>query len=78
MGVYSLGVGAAKRRVASIPQGCPFSMLFLGFLKAAWISAVREVEPSAVPRSLADDAMALTAQADGETCEQHAARHAAV
>ena len=54
---YTMGLGATVQRVISIPQGCPFSMRFLGMVVAPWCRATRTAYT--IPRVLADDMAAL-------------------
>ena len=47
------GLGEAHRRLLSIPQGCPWSMMKAALLKRAWVMSMRMVGTRA--RALADD-----------------------
>ncbi len=47
----TLGDGHVDR--ASIPQGCPFSMVLVALLMRPWVSLMREC--GVKPRTLADD-----------------------
>eukprot|EP00974_Lingulodinium_polyedra_P050360 4842455-Lingulodinium_polyedra.AAC.1 len=46
------GLGAPEKHRCGIPQGCPFSMMFVALLSRPWVLAVRRV--GAIPRVLAD------------------------
>ena len=50
---YARGLGRARSRYTSLPQGCPFSMRFLALMMEPWHQQIKLYE--AVPRSLADD-----------------------
>jgi hypothetical protein len=47
------GIGPARTRGRSIPQGCPFSMAFLALVLRPWCMAMRDL--GLQPRVLADD-----------------------
>ena len=47
------GLGEAHRHHVSIPQGCPWSMTFVGFLTRPWVLKCTKL--GATPRILADD-----------------------
>ena len=57
---YATGLGAPRRRVGSIPQGCPFSMRILALITRPWCELVRL--SGVIPRVLADDLMMLAIQ----------------
>eukprot|EP00969_Alexandrium_andersonii_P018737 818149-Alexandrium_andersonii.AAC.1 len=64
-GSYGQGVGSLHRRVQSIPQGCPMSMMVLTLTTAAWInslSAGQGEDATHIMRVLADDILV------GSTC----------
>ena len=50
---YALGLGRARNRYTSLPQGCPFSMRFLALMMVPWHQQIKIY--GAIPRSLADD-----------------------
>eukprot|EP00969_Alexandrium_andersonii_P370575 15477569-Alexandrium_andersonii.AAC.1 len=47
------GLGEAYTKACSIPQGCPWSMLFAAYIMRPWIARVKSF--GAFPRVLADD-----------------------
>eukprot|EP00969_Alexandrium_andersonii_P115365 5102020-Alexandrium_andersonii.AAC.1 len=55
--IYASGVGSPKPRRCAIPQGCPFSMLFLSLLTTVWLAAVRQQHQGVFARVLTDDLM---------------------
>ena len=55
------GLGAPHFKPCSIPQGCPFSMMFIGFSFHPWVALMKTLQVK--PRGLADD---LTITAIGE------------
>ena len=59
------GLGAPHFKPCSIPQGCPFSMMFTGFTFHPWVSLMKSL--GVKPRGLADD---LTITATGEGHEK--------
>eukprot|EP00969_Alexandrium_andersonii_P078900 3479184-Alexandrium_andersonii.AAC.1 len=64
-GSYGQGIGSLRRRVQSIPQGCPMSMMVLTLITAAWsnsLSAGQCDVSSPIMRVLADDILV------GSTC----------
>ena len=58
------GLGVPYRKRTSVPQGCPFSMMFTALLMRPWLLMMREM--SVVPRVLADDILLVTTGADHE------------
>ena len=50
---YALGLGRARSRYTSLPQGCPFSMTFLALMMVPWHQQIKLY--GAIPRSLVDD-----------------------
>ena len=50
-------IGRPHQDTASLPQGCPFSMMMVALLLKPWISAMREA--GVTPRCLADDLMVI-------------------
>jgi Reverse transcriptase (RNA-dependent DNA polymerase). len=59
------GLGAPHRKPCSIPQGCPFSMMFTSFTFHPWIAKSKSMD--VIPRGLADD---LTVVAIGPNHEK--------
>eukprot|EP00973_Karenia_brevis_P008687 1175018-Karenia_brevis.AAC.1 len=51
-------LGKAHWHPCGIPQGCPFSMVFISLYLRAWICQMHEYQ--AVPRTLADDLLLTT------------------
>ena len=60
---YALGLGRARTRCSSLPQGCPFSMRFLALAMLPWHKRCQMMKT--IPRSLADD---LLTHAAGRHC----------
>eukprot|EP00969_Alexandrium_andersonii_P046092 2022037-Alexandrium_andersonii.AAC.1 len=52
------GVGEAFTRPAAIPQGCPYSMLFMALLTAPWSALLAGMPVEA--RAIADDILVAT------------------
>eukprot|EP00969_Alexandrium_andersonii_P324748 14349235-Alexandrium_andersonii.AAC.1 len=57
---YARTVGEAYVRPAAIPQGCPWSMTFIGVLMEPWIRLTLSQHPMSLPRVLADDLLLAT------------------
>eukprot|EP00969_Alexandrium_andersonii_P178059 7873349-Alexandrium_andersonii.AAC.1 len=57
---FAQGVGEARSREAGMPQGCPFSMAFLGLLTVTWRRFLQSEASEAWCRILADDLMVVT------------------
>eukprot|EP00969_Alexandrium_andersonii_P192305 8494284-Alexandrium_andersonii.AAC.1 len=51
----AVGVGEEEGRLSSMPQGCPWSMLFLSVQLMPWVRQMRQLAPSVLVRLLADD-----------------------
>eukprot|EP00973_Karenia_brevis_P002624 357756-Karenia_brevis.AAC.1 len=51
-------LGQAHRHTCGIPQGCPYSMIFISLFLRAWICEMEAF--SATPRTLADDLLITT------------------
>ena len=52
----TVGEGHVDR--CSLPQGCPFSMVFIGLLMVPWVRLMRCM--NVIPRCLADDLMIIS------------------
>ena len=50
-------IGRPHQDTASLPQGCPFSLMMAALLLKPWISTMREA--GVTPRCLADDLMVI-------------------
>ena len=57
------GYGKAYKKRCSIPQGCPFSMMFIALLMLPWVVMCNSM--GLQPRVLADDIMLSTVGRDG-------------
>eukprot|EP00973_Karenia_brevis_P085251 11833097-Karenia_brevis.AAC.1 len=51
-------LGTPHRHQCGIPQGCPFSMVFISLYLRAWVKQMISVH--AEPRTLADDILLMT------------------
>ena len=58
------GFGKAYKKRCSIPQGCPFSMMFIALLMYPWVAMCNSM--GLQPRVLADDIMLSTAGKDSK------------
>lgn len=54
---FAMGLGMLHKRNFGIPQGCPFSMLFVALWTAPWVSLMKSA--GARPRTLADDILLM-------------------
>eukprot|EP00969_Alexandrium_andersonii_P303432 13414272-Alexandrium_andersonii.AAC.1 len=70
IGIYPQGVGELVTRRASIPQGCPFSMLGISLLFVPWVRGVRDFFSNSMPRVLADDLGIGVGMKHGSTQEE--------
>eukprot|EP00973_Karenia_brevis_P000285 40436-Karenia_brevis.AAC.1 len=55
---FASHIGSAHAHKCGIPQGCPFSMMFIAFILRPWHLAMQSFH--AVPRALADDLLITT------------------
>eukprot|EP00969_Alexandrium_andersonii_P313994 13871607-Alexandrium_andersonii.AAC.1 len=73
---YPMGLGAVRKRPASIPQGCLLSMMVQALMTVPWVRLLKAKYDAVVPRCLADDLLLSTresAEGPGPMDEEHVA-----
>eukprot|EP00969_Alexandrium_andersonii_P114246 5050349-Alexandrium_andersonii.AAC.1 len=73
--MYARTAGKEVWKRFSIPQGCPWSMTFLGLVMTPWIRMLRAEFVLVCPRALADDLLVATGVQGEATEEEIEAEH---